>query len=114
MRRVVFVLVLMAAACRGDQLAPGVSDSAYVRAMAALRALPSAQPSTQQLRDRTRDSILRANGMNAAQFEAATMALADDPVRAAKIFRAIENRPVRAVPSPSEPVEIRKKDGATR
>ena len=79
-------------ACRRPELVAGVSDSAFVRAMSDLRRLPPAPALDPQARNRARDSILRANGLTAAQLEAATLALAEDPVRASAIFRAIESR----------------------
>jgi hypothetical protein len=75
-----------------------VTDSAFVRAMSDLRRLPATPAMDQLSRNRARDSILRMNGLTAAQLEAAAIALAEDPVRASAIFRAIESRATAPVP----------------
>jgi hypothetical protein len=110
---VTLAALVACAGCSRAELIAGVSDSTYVRAMSALRRLPAAPTMGQAARDRVRDSILRGYGMNAEQLEAATLSLADDPVRAAAIFRAIESR----TPDPVADPPIRrgaKKDSVTR
>ncbi|MBV6521430.1 MAG: hypothetical protein MNPFHGCM_01568 [Gemmatimonadaceae bacterium] len=74
----------------------GISDSAFVAAMAGLRRLPVHSMIDSASRMAARDSILRANGLTAAQLEAAAAALASDPGRAAAIWDAVtrkENSP---------------------
>lgn len=101
MRIIVPLAALLACAgCNRAELIAGVNDSTYVRAMAALRRLPAGPTMGQAARDRVRDSILRGYGMNAEQLEAATLSLADDPVRAAAIFRAIESRTAEPLADP--------------
>jgi hypothetical protein len=80
-------------ACRTGDLVSGVSDSTFVRAMVSLRRLPSATVLDSASRGRMRDSILTALGIRAAQLESAATRLADDPVRAAALWHAIENAP---------------------
>lgn len=82
--------LLVATGCRRERVFTEMSDSAYVRTMVALRKLPigSGNPT---VRARQRDSILNAFGVTAAQLESVAVRLADDPERAAEIFRAIEN-----------------------
>lgn len=67
-----------------------MSDSTYVRAMVELRKLPIGTIDS-VTRARSADSILRAFGVTAKDMEAIALRLADDPARAAVIFRAIEN-----------------------
>ena len=67
---VIGVAVLLAGCQRPETIA-GVSDSAFVRAMAELRRLPTTPAIGQAARDRARDSILRLHGITAAQLEAA-------------------------------------------
>jgi hypothetical protein len=100
--RLTFIVVLLAflSGCRKQPLAPGVSDSAFVRAMAGLRRLPTGAVVDHLVRDRMRDSILRANGLTGPQLESAASALASDPDRAAEIWRAIDGRPSNAAATP--------------
>jgi hypothetical protein len=73
-----------------------MSDSTFVSTMVALRKLPIGTADT-AARARLRDSVLRVFGVTAAQVESTTLRLANDPARAAAIWRAIEN------PSTSSP-----------
>ena len=67
-----------------------MSDSTFINTMVALRKLPVG-PGDTVVRARQRDSILQAFGVTAAQLESVAVRLANDPARAAVIFRAIEN-----------------------
>ena len=89
---IILLLSLAAAACRPSPLAPGVSDSAFVRVMAALRRVPSTGPTDSAARQRSRDSILRANRVTAPQIESAAVSLATQPMRASELWRAIERQ----------------------
>ena len=95
------VIAALLAGCRKQPLAPGVSDSAFVRAMAGLRRLPTGTTVDHLVRDRMRDSILRANGVTGPQLESAASALASDPDRAAAIWRAIDGRPPNSAATPA-------------
>jgi hypothetical protein len=79
-------------ACGRPELASGVSDSAFVKVMGALRQLPVGGDTDSASRNRRRDSILRANGLSAAQLESAAVSLSADPKRASAVWRAIEQR----------------------
>lgn len=83
-------------ACRSDPVFVEMSDSTFVSTMVALRKLPIGTADT-AARARQRDSVLRVFGVTAAQVESTTLRLANDPARAAAIWRAIEN------PSTSSP-----------
>jgi len=76
--------------CRSDPVFVEMSDSTFVRTMVALRKLPIGSADT-TTRARQRDSVLRVFGVTAAQVESTTLRLANDPARAAAIWRAIEN-----------------------
>jgi hypothetical protein len=95
---------LLVAACRRDQVFVDMTDSTYVQTMVALRQLPVGQGIDVGTRNRQRDSILREFGVTAAQVESTAVRLANDPTRAAEIWRAIES-PVRGAAS-------QKKNGA--
>ena len=84
------VLVLVLGGCRQRPLAPGISDSTFVRVMAGLRRLPTGTAVDRYTRDHARDSILKAHGVTAPQIESAAVALAADPERAAALWRAID------------------------
>jgi hypothetical protein len=92
------VAMILASACRGDAVFTDMSDSTYVRTMAALRRLPIGGAADNDARVRQRDSILKAYGVTAKQLEDVAIRLADDPARAAVIFRAIENSNVSSPP----------------
>jgi hypothetical protein len=81
--------LLIAAACRRDPVFTDMSDSTYVRTMVALRTLP-VNPADTGRRARMRDSILESFGVTAAQLESTSVRLANDPARAAELWRAIE------------------------
>jgi hypothetical protein len=67
-----------------------MSDSTYVRTMVALRTLPVGAVDSVS-RARQRDSILKVFGVTVAQLESTSVRLAEDPVLAIDIFRAIES-----------------------
>lgn len=96
MRQLAIALALAAQAAlavgcgRGDIVA-GVSDSTFVHTMVALRQLPVGSTLDTAARARSRDSILQAHGVTAAQLESAAARLADQPERAAQLWRVIEN-----------------------
>jgi hypothetical protein len=87
------VLAIVATACRGGDIVNGVSDSTFVRTMIALRQLPIGISVDTGARARSRDSILRAHDITAAELEAAAARLADQPDRAAQLWRVIESAP---------------------
>jgi hypothetical protein len=68
-----------------------MSDSTFVRTMLALRTLPVGIITDPAGRMRQRDSILAAHGVTAAQMESTAVRLATDPVKASRIWQAIEN-----------------------
>jgi hypothetical protein len=82
--------LVQSAGCRSDPVFTDMSDSTFVRTMVALRKLPIGSADT-ATRARQRDSVLNVFGVTAAQVESTTLRLADDPARAASIWRAIEN-----------------------
>ena len=82
--------LLISGACSRDAVFTEMSDSTYIKTMVALRKLPIGQVDT-VARSRQRDSILKAFDVTAAQMESVAVRLANDPARAAVIFRAIEN-----------------------
>ena len=84
------VSAVLLAGCRSDEIVSGVSDSTFARAMIALRRLPLATQGDTASRVAARDSILRSHGVTAAQLESAAVRLADDPARAANLWRVIE------------------------
>ena len=91
--RKAFLLAVSAAllaGCRSGEIVSGVSDSTFTRAMIALRRLPLATSGDTTARAAARDSILRAHGISGAQLESAAVRLADDPDRAASLWRVIE------------------------
>jgi hypothetical protein len=70
-----------------------MSDSTYVGTMVALRRLPVGEVDSVG-RARLTDSVLRSFEVTAAQLESTSVRLANDPVRAAEIWRAIEQAPI--------------------
>src|SRR5512132_2174698 len=90
LKTVLFLVAL--AGCRQQPLATGVTDSTFVRVMVGLRRLPTGNSFDRGVRDRSRDSILKANGVSAGQIESAAVSLASHPDRAAAIWRAIDGR----------------------
>lgn len=89
------LLLIVGAACR-DAIFSEMSDSTYIRTMVALRRLPLGIDSVS--RARQRDSVLRAFGVTAKDLETIANRLAEDPKRAADIYRAIENTTVTPPP----------------
>jgi hypothetical protein len=83
-------LAILATAC-GEEIVTGVSDSTFVRTMIALRQLPTGSSLDTVARARSRDSILQAHAVTADQLEAAAARLADQPERAARLWRVIES-----------------------
>lgn len=94
---IALLLLLSTTACRRDPVFREMSDSTYIRTMVALRRLPIGAVDTVS-RARQRDSVLRVYGVTAAQLESVAVRLAEDPARAAVIFRAIENPTVSSPP----------------
>jgi hypothetical protein len=92
------LLVVLAGGCRRDRIFTEMSDSTFVRTMVALRTLPVGMIADPAARARQRDSILTANGVTAAQVESTAVRLANDPERAAGIWRAIEQPTVSSPP----------------
>jgi hypothetical protein len=90
-------------ACRRDPIFVEMSDSTFVQTMIALRKLPVGPGIDVASRDLQRDSILRAFGVTAAHVESTAVRLANDPARAADIWRAID--------SPTTDVTPQKKNG---
>lgn len=89
--------LLIGSGCGRDPVFREMSDSTYIQTMVALRRLPIGRTDS-LARARQRDSILNAFGVTAAELEAIAVRLADDPARAAVIFRAIENPSVSSPP----------------
>ena len=87
----VLILLISSGACRRSEIVRGVSDSTFVRTMVELRRLPTGLFSDTTFRARMRDSVLRANRVTGDQMESAAVRLAQDPVRAAAIWQAIEH-----------------------
>lgn len=81
---------VLLAGCRSNEIVNGVSDSTFTRTMIALRRLPLAGGGDTTARAAARDSVLRAHGITGAQLESAAVRLADDPNRAANLWRVIE------------------------
>jgi hypothetical protein len=93
MRRLVLLAVSVAfAGCRHSEIVPGMDDSTFVHVMVDLRAVPIPSAVDSLLRARSRDSILRAYRVTAAQLESAAVVLSHQPGRAARIWQAIEQR----------------------
>lgn len=91
-RLVAVALLSIGSGCRGDPVFREMSDSTYVKTMAALRRLPLSIDSVS--RARQRDAVLQSFGVTAKDLEAIAVRLAEDPARAANVFRAIENSTV--------------------
>jgi hypothetical protein len=104
-RPVLLLTLLLVTGCRRDAVFTEMSDSTFVQTMVALRKLPVGSNIDRATRDRSRDSILAAHGVTAAQVESTAVRLANDPARASDIWRAIEN------PNPTRPIP-QKKNGA--
>jgi hypothetical protein len=78
--------------CDRKELAPGVSDSTFIGAMAGLRRLPARAMVDSASRSRARDSVLRHYRVTGVQLESAASTLANDPVRAAEVWQAIDRK----------------------
>src|SRR6185503_10048888 len=89
-------LLSVGSACRSDPVFREMSDSTYVTTMVALRRLPLSIDSVS--RARQRDAVLQSFGVTARDLEAIAVRLAEDPARAAIVFRAIENAAVGSPP----------------
>jgi hypothetical protein len=98
------VMALPITACGRDPVFVDMSDSTFVQTIVELRKLPVGVGIDVATRNRQRDSILREFGVTAAQLESTTIRLANDPARAAEIWREIE--------SPTPPSVPGKKNGA--
>src|SRR5690349_10220473 len=85
-------LVCSFAACSRGVIADGVSDSAFVGAMAELQRIESTPGLDSTQRDAARRKALQGRGLTQAQLEHAAAALADDPARAKRLFEAVARR----------------------
>ena len=91
-RLVLVTLILVGStACSRDPVFTEMSDSTFVETMIALRKLPIGDTIDTLARNRSRDAILRSHGVTAEQVESTAVRLANDPERAAEVWRAIEN-----------------------
>ena len=96
MQRLTHVTLILACAivgCARGDIVPGVSDSAFVAAMADLRRAQGSTPDTVALAA-ARKRILQQRGLTVEQMDRAARALANDPQRAADLFDAIDKRAV--------------------
>jgi hypothetical protein len=84
-------IAALSTGCAAGDIVSGVSDSTFVRTMVALRQLPTGTSIDTIARAQSRDSILEAHGVTAAQLESAAVHLADQPDRAAGLWRMIES-----------------------
>ena len=87
-------------ACRSTTIAEGVTDSTFAAVLGDLRRIPSARGPDSTRSRASRDSVLRRYGIPAATLERVAARLSDDPVRAQRIWEAIQRRAEagRAVP----------------
>ena len=92
------VLAATVSGCREGALAAGVSDSAYVTAMVGLREVARNASLDSAARVAARDSVLQGQGLTAEQLEDASRTLGSDPVRAAALWRAIEQKVAQGPP----------------
>lgn len=79
-------------ACGSDTIVDGVTDSAFVAAMAELERVERAPGLDSSARVAARTAALQRRGLTPAQIEAAAAALADDPERALALYRAIDRK----------------------
>jgi hypothetical protein len=92
-RPLLLLAAVFAVACGRPQAADlGMSDSTYVKVLASLRAVADAPDLDSATRVRRRTEVLRTARLDAAAFERATAALADDPDRATALWRRIDER----------------------
>ncbi len=92
------VLATGLAGCRTPELAAGVTDSAFVAAMAALQQVNGDEARDSASKAAARDSVLQGRGLTEDDLIAAARALATDPDRSIAIWRRIgeaEKRPLR-------------------
>lgn len=82
--------MLATVACRSEELAGGVRDSTFVTAMAALERIERNPALDSAAQAAARAKVLQGQGLTRAQLERAAASLADDPVRAVALFRAID------------------------
>lgn len=90
---VTLILACAIAGCARGDIVPGVSDSAFVAAMAELRRTQGSTADTVVLAAMRR-RILQQRGLTVEQLDRAGRALANDPQRAADLFDAIDKRAV--------------------
>ena len=76
--------------CNDDELADGVTDSAFVAAMAELERIDREPGADSAARVAARTAALQRRGLTPARLEAAAASLADDPAHALAIYRAID------------------------
>ena len=95
------LVMLASVACRRDEIISGVSDSAFVGAMAELRRVQNDMSLDSARRKMARDSVLQGRGLTPDEMERAARALGRDPNRAAAIWQAIELRVNEPRPMPA-------------
>jgi hypothetical protein len=76
--------------CGDDELADGVTDSAFVAAMAELERIEREPGADSAARVAARTAALQRRGLTPARLEAAAASLANDPARALAVYRAID------------------------
>jgi len=99
MQRLSHVTLILACAvvgCARGDIVPGVSDSAFVAAMADFRRAQGSTSDTVALAA-ARHRILQQRGLTVEKMDRAARALANDPQRAADLFDAIDKRAVNVV-----------------
>ena len=90
------IVCLGTAGCHRGEIVAGVSDSTFVRTMAALRRVNSDAALDSAARASARAAVLQREGLTPDQLERAASALADDPERAGALFAAIDRAAARA------------------
>src|SRR5215213_7450059 len=95
------LVVLASVACRRDEIISGVSDSAFVGAMAELRRIQNDASLDSARRKMARDSVLQGRGLTPAEMERAARALARDPERASALWQEIDRRVQTPPPTPA-------------
>ena len=83
------VLIVLVGACRRGEIIGGVSDSAFVSAMAALERINENAELDSSDRADARATVLQSRGLAPETVERAARALAKDPDRALAIWRKI-------------------------
>jgi len=84
-RLLLAALLVAPVACSENDL--GISDSLYVQTMAELQRVQRERGPAER-----RDSVLEASGVTPEQLEEAAMKLAEQPQRAAELWRAIDRQ----------------------